>query len=195
MKTDKSLAGLQMLNCVKVLERGQSLLYPTDTIWGLGCDATNAEAVSRVYRIKHREEDKSFIILVDSMEMLQHYVEEIPPMAYDLIEAMDNTPLTVIYPKGTGLPSNVLGKDGSVAIRLVKNLFCARLVNRFGKPVVSTSANLSGQPSPLSLSDISDELIAAVDHVAIVKESASRELRPSRIIKLENNGMFSIIRD
>lgn len=195
MKTDKSLAGLQLLNCVKVLERGQTLLYPTDTIWGLGCDATNADAVSRVYRLKHREEDKSFIILVDSIEMLRGYVEEIPPMAYDLIEAMDNTPITVIYPKGKGLPDNVKGNDGSVAIRLVKNLFCARLVGRFGKPIVSTSANLSGQPSPLSLADIADELLVSVDHVAIVKESASSELRPSRIIKLETNGMFSIIRD
>ena len=184
-----------MLNCVKVLQRGQTLLYPTDTIWGIGCDATDAAAVSRVYRLKHRDEDKSFIILVDSMDMLRRYVADVPSVAYDLIEAMESTPLTVIYPKGVGLPQNVLGNDGSIAIRMVRNLFCAELVHRFGKPVVSTSANLSGQPSPLALSDISDELIAAVDHVAIVEESASGELRPSRIIKLEANGMFSIIRD
>lgn len=195
MKWDKSLQELQMLNCVKVLKRGESLLYPTDTIWGLGCDATNEEAVSNIYKIKGRSEDKSFIILVSSIEMIEQYVEEVPPLAYDLIHAMDKTPLTIIYPKGKGLPSNVVANDGSIAIRLVENLFCADLITRFGKPIVSTSANLSGQPSPLSIADISAELIEAVDHIAIVEESSNRELRPSRIIKLESNGMFSIIRE
>lgn len=195
MKSGKSLQELQMINCIKVLRRGESLLYPTDTIWGLGCDATNEAAVSNIYRIKGRSEDKSFIILVSSMEMLREYVEEIPPLAYDLIQAMDKTPLTVIYPKGKGLPPNVVANDGSIAIRLVENLFCADLVARFGKPIVSTSANLSGQPSPLSISDISDELIESVDHIALVEDSSNRKLRPSRIIKLETNGMFSIIRD
>lgn len=195
MKTGKTLQELQMLNCVKVLERGQTLLYPTDTIWGLGCDATNQDAVSKVYRIKGRSEDKSFIILVSSTEMLRHYVDDLPPMACDLIQAMDQTPLTIIYPKAVNLPPNVPANDGSIAIRLVRGIFCADLITRLGKPIVSTSANLSGEPSPLCLADLSDELVASVDHVAIVEDSFKRELRPSRIIKLERNGMFSIIRD
>lgn len=195
MKTEKTLQALQLLNCVKVLERGQTLLYPTDTIWGLGCDATNAEAVSKVYRLKERGEDKSFIILVSSIDMLRQYVDELPPMACDLLQAMDQTPLTVIYPKAANLPSNVTAQDGSIAIRLVRDIFCAQLIERFGKPIVSTSANLSGEPSPLCLAEVSDQLIANVDHIAIVEESSKRELRPSRIIKLEANGMFSVVRD
>lgn len=195
MKSGKSLQELQMLNCVKVLERGETLLYPTDTIWGLGCDATNQDAVSKIYRIKGRSEDKSFIILVSSMDMLRHYVEELPPMVCDLMQAMNETPLTIIYPKSANLPSNVSANDGSIAIRLVSGIFCAELITKFGKPIVSTSANLSGDPSPLCLADISDTLIAAVDHIAIVEDSSSRKLRPSRIIKLEKSGMFSIIRD
>ncbi|MCM1042262.1 MAG: L-threonylcarbamoyladenylate synthase [Bacteroides sp.] len=195
MKSGKSLQELQLLNCVKVLERGETLLYPTDTIWGLGCDATDEEAVSKIYRIKGRSEDKSFIILVSSVEMLQRYVKELPPMACDLLQAMSDTPLTVIYPQSANLPSNVHADDGSIAIRLVRNIFCAQLIERFGKPIVSTSANLSGEPSPLCLADISEQLINDVDHVAIVEDSPNRELRPSRIIKLEKNGMFRVIRD
>ena len=195
MKSDKLLQELQMLNCIKVLERGETLLYPTDTIWGLGCDATNNDAVSKVYRIKGRSEDKSFIILVSSMDMLKQYVEELPPMACDLIDAMNETPLTIIYPKSANLPDNVTAEDGSIAIRLVNNIFCADLINRFGKPIVSTSANLSGEPSPLCLADISPQLISSVDHIAIVEDSSARKLQPSRIIRLEKSGMFSIIRD
>lgn len=195
MKSDKLLQELQMLNCVKVLQRGETLLYPTDTIWGLGCDATDREAVSKIYRLKGRSEDKSFIILVSSMDMLRQYVEELPPMVCDLMEAMDETPLTIIYPRGANLPDNVTADDGSIAIRLVSHIFCADLITRFGKPIVSTSANLSGEPSPLCLADISPQLVSSVDHIAIVEDSSNRKLRPSRIIKLEKSGMFSIIRD
>lgn len=195
METVRTLDELEVLNCVKVLRNGQTLLYPTDTIWGLGCDATDREAVDKVYRLKNREEDKSFIILVHSEAMLEQYVETVPPTAYDLLRAMDNTPLTIIYPKGIHLPSNVLGNDGSIAIRLTHNKFCSDLLSAFGKPIVSTSANLSGQPAPLKLADISDIIIRDVDHVAIVQEQVGQELRPSRIIKMESSGMFTIVRE
>lgn len=195
MAEGKTWEELEVLNCVKVLRKGETLLYPTDTIWGLGCDATCAEAVSRVYRIKNREEDKSFIILADSADMLKAYVEDVPPVAYDLLQAMDNTPLTIIYPKGKNLAANVLGADGSIAIRIVNNRFCAEVISRFGKPIVSTSANISGFPAPLKLGDIDDSIIRAVDHVAIVEEQSFGEVRPSRIIKLEEDGMFRVIRE
>lgn len=191
----KSLAELELLNCVKVLGKGETLLYPTDTIWGIGCDATNESAVSKVYRIKERPEDKSFILLVSSEEMLADYVEAVPPTAYDLIRATDDMPLTIIYSKGKNLPSNVVAKDGSVAIRVTNHPFCKELINRFGKPIVSTSANLSGQPFPLKLADISEMVVERVDHVAIVEENPLTELRPSRIIKLEADGMFRVVRE
>ena len=189
------MAELELLNCVKVLEKGETLLYPTDTIWGIGCDATNETAVSKIYRIKERPEDKSFILLVSSEEMLAEYVESVPPTAYDLIRATDDMPLTVIYSKGKNLPLNVIAKDGSVAIRVTNHPFCKELIARFGKPIVSTSANLSGQAYPLKLSDISDVIVERVDHVAIVEENPLTELRPSRIIKLEADGMFRVVRE
>ncbi|MEG1499093.1 MAG: L-threonylcarbamoyladenylate synthase [Bacteroidales bacterium] len=186
---------LEIANCVKVLKSGGTLLYPTDTIWGVGCDATCSEAVSKVYKLKHRNEDRSFIILLDKEEHLLNYVTEVPPTAYDLIHAMDETPLTIIYPQGMHLAKNVLGLDGSIAIRLVKNDFCVRLIQAFGKPIVSTSANLSGEPSPLQFTSISSEIISAVDHVALLKDQPLKEMRPSRIIKLEMNGMFTVVRE
>lgn len=195
MEKIRTLEELEVLNCVKALRRGQTLLYPTDTIWGLGCDATLPDAVSQIYRLKNRAEDKSFIILINSVEMLPQYVESVPPAAYDLLQAMDSTPLTIIYPKGKNLPSNVTGNDGSIAIRLTHNRFCCDLISGLGKPIVSTSANISGDPSPLTLADIADSIIDNVDHVAIVEEQFGMELRPSRIIKLEESGMFTIVRE
>lgn len=195
MPEEKNMEDLEVRNCVKVLQKGEVLLYPTDTIWGLGCDATCAEAVSRIYRIKNREEDKSFIILADSVEMMEDYVQDVPAVAYDLLQAMESTPLTIIYPKGKNLPANVLGVDGSIAIRIVSNRFCARVISGFGKPIVSTSANISGFPSPLRLGDIAESIFEDVDHVAIVEEHSFGEARPSRIIKLEEDGMFRVVRE
>ncbi|MDE5762586.1 MAG: threonylcarbamoyl-AMP synthase [Bacteroidales bacterium] len=189
------LRNLEIRNCVKALQKGETLLYPTDTIWGLGCDATCKDAVSRIYRLKNREEDKSFIILADSVEMMKAYVEEVPPVAYDLLEAMSDTPLTIIYPQGRGLADNVPGADGSVAIRIVQGKFCSEVIAKFGKPIVSTSANISGFPAPLKLADIAEPILAGVDHIAIVNEQSFGDVRPSRIIKLEENGMFRVIRE
>lgn len=185
---------IEVANCVKVLQAGGSVLYPTDTIWGIGCDATNREAVSSVYRIKARDEDRSFIILLNDPAQLVQYVEEVPATAYDLLAAVQDSPLTVIYPKGKNLAENVMGRDGSIAIRIVHNAFCKALLTAFGKPIVSTSANISGEPSPMCFSAISPRIVSSVDHVAVVQEETIAETKPSRIIKLAADGMFTVVR-
>lgn len=184
----------QIKNCVKVLEEGGIILYPTDTIWGIGCDATNAAAVSKVYRLKQRLERKSMIILLDKSEMLEKYVANIPEIAWDLLKKID-TPLTIIYPEAKNLAENVVAEDGSIAIRIVKNEFCTKLIQEFGKPVVSTSANISGENPPLTFRQISPEIISGVDYVVDESIDELHELKPSRIIKLEQNGEFRIIRN
>lgn len=186
---------VEIKNCSKVLLSGGTLLYPTDTVWGIGCDATNLDAVSKVYNIKQRGDDSSFILLLDRIENISKYVEYIPPIAYDLISAVNKTPITIIYPKGKNLAKNVLGADGSIAIRIVNNDFCKRLIAQIDRPIVSTSANLSGEPTPLNFSNISQYVMDAVDHIAIVDNPCMSGLQPSRIIKLEADGMFTIIRE
>lgn len=186
---------IEIKNCINTLKSGGTLLYPTDTIWGIGCDACNREAVAKIYRIKHREEDRSFIVLLEDASKLKDYVENVPPIALDLIEASVDSPLTIVYPRGKNLAENVMAKDGSIAIRIVNNPFCIAMLKEFGKPIVSSSANLSGDPSPRSFSEVSSHIISSVDHVAIVKENSIREIRPSRIIKIEDSGMFKVIRD
>lgn len=185
---------IEVANCVKILQTGGTLLYPTDTIWGIGCDATRRESVSRVYRIKARDEDRSFIILLSDPAQLARYVEEVPATAYDLLAAVNDSPLTIIYPKGRNLAENVLGRDSSIAIRIVHNTFCKALLTAFGKPIVSTSANISGEPSPMCFSAISPHIVSSVDHVAVVHEDTIAETKPSRIIKLEVDGMFKVVR-
>lgn len=185
---------IEIENCIKTLESGGIILYPTDTIWGIGCDATDTEAISAIYRLKHREEDRSFIVLVASQDQLKEYVKDIPAVAYDLMNAID-TPLTIIYPQGKNLAENVMGRDGSIAIRVVKNDFCRELIRRFGKPIVSTSANISGAPSPISFQSISKAIISGVDHVVVLSSTHIEKVSASRIIKIEANGMFTVIRE
>jgi L-threonylcarbamoyladenylate synthase len=184
----------QIKNCLKVLEEGGIILYPTDTIWGIGCDATNPDAVLKIYRLKQRLERKSLIILLDKSEMLRHYVSNIPAIAWDLLEKIE-TPLTIIYPEAKNLANNVVAEDGTIAIRIVKNEFCIKLIEEFGKPVVSTSANISGENPPLTFRHISPEIINGVDYVVDESIDQIHELKPSRIIKLEQNGEFRIIRN
>ncbi|MCX6306327.1 MAG: L-threonylcarbamoyladenylate synthase [Bacteroidetes bacterium] len=181
-------------NCLEVLQRGGTILYPTDTIWGIGCDATNSGAVAKIYRLKQRMERKSLIILLDDPEKLRDYVSNIPEIAWDLLKNVD-TPLTVIYPEAKNLAKNVIAVDGSVAIRIVKNEFCRKLIQAFGKPIVSTSANISGDNPPLSFRNIVHEIIQGVDHVVDESFDTVYELKPSRIIKLDSNGDFQIIRN
>lgn len=189
-----NLLNIEIENCVKVLKRGGTLLYPTDTIWGIGCDATLPESVSKIYRIKHREEDRSFIVLVSCVEQLSNYVEVVPDIAKDLLQAVDS-PLTIIYPKGKRLAENVMGKDGSIAIRVVKTEFCKKLLQKFGKPIVSTSANISGEPSPIHFNSISPLIKSSVDHIVMIPDAIISEVKPSRIIKIEDSGMFEVIRE
>lgn len=176
-----------------VLKDGGVILYPTDTVWGLGCDATNEQAVAKINAIKGRAADKSFIILLDTDAKLQSYVTEIPDVAYDLIEYAEN-PLTLVFPNAKNLAKNVINADGSVGIRIVKHDFCTQLIQRFRKPITSTSANISGQPTPPFFDDISDEVKAAVDHIVDWEQALKINKKPSTIMKLAPGGQFSFIR-
>ncbi len=178
---------------VKYLKEGKIILYPTDTIWGVGCDATNSRAVQKVYKLKQRDETKSLIILLDHIDKLPLYLKEVPQVAYDLINNIEN-PLTIIYQNAKGLAKNVIAKDKSIAIRIVKNDFCRELIKAFGKPIVSTSANLSDEPTPLFFNQISAEIKNSVDYVVDIDQHLINKVKPSTIIKLKVDGEFEIIR-
>ncbi len=176
-----------------VLKKGGILLYPTDTIWGIGCDATNERAVNQVYRIKQRELSKSLIILVGSMEMLSNYVETIPNMVIKLIKKTKN-PLTVIYQNAKNLSKNVLAEDGSVAIRIPNDEFCLELIKAFGKPIVSTSANISEEPAPKNFSQIKRSIMINMDYVVKWKQNDLTENQPSTIVMMEETGNITYLR-
>lgn len=178
---------------VEVLRRGGVILYPTDTIWGIGCDARNAEAVKRVYEIKRRADSKALITLVGSMAMLDATVEEVPEVAEQLIDvAVD--PVTVIFDRGRGVAPNLLAEDGSIGVRLTRETFSAALCNAFRGPLVSTSANVSGEPSPLDFDSISQEIKDAVDYVCTSRRDEAPAAKASSIIKISAGGLFKIIR-
>jgi L-threonylcarbamoyladenylate synthase len=179
---------------VKVLQAGGTILYPTDTIWGIGCDATNARAVKKVYAIKKRLSGKSLIVLVPDIDVLKHYVESVPELAFEMMESISD-PLTIIYPGARNLAPNVAAEDGSVGIRIPRDAYCLELLRAFGKPITSTSANLSGSPSPVSFSKISSSIIEAVDHVVPCEETGIRMPRPSTLIRIDPDGNIQIIRN
>lgn len=184
----------QIRNAAEVLKKGGVILYPTDTIWGLGCDATDADAVERIFRIKQREECKSLVTLVSDTDMLCRYVREIPEVAIDLIEVND-APMTIIYPGATGLAANVIAEDGTAGIRIPHNEFCRQLAYRMRRPVVSTSANISGQPAPKGFKDIPQEIKDAVDYiVSPAMEEKNSTRKASQIIKVGLRGEVEIIR-
>ncbi len=177
-----------------VLKKGGTLLYPTDTIWGIGCDATNEAAVNAIYRIKKRTGTKSMLVLVDHIAMIRSYVQEIPSMALELLKVSD-TPLTIIYPNAKNLASKLIAGDGSVGIRICKTEFCQNLIGKFQKPIVSTSANLSGDPSPATLTDIDPYIKEKVDYFVEISEKESFLCKkPSPIIKLGIDNTIRIIR-
>lgn len=178
---------------LEVLKSGGVILYPTDTIWGLGCDATNPEAVDKLLKIKNRPAEKSLIVLLDVDSKLQSYVSEIPEVAYELIEYAEN-PLTIIFSGAKNLAQNVINADGSVGIRVVKHDFCTPLIQRFRKPIVSTSANLSGAPSPKFFDDLDPQLVEAVDYVVDFEQEKRENKKPSTIMKLSPGGQFEFIR-
>lgn len=177
---------------IEALRAGEVILYPSDTIWGLGCDATNEEACKRILDIKKRPATKSFIILVDSFQMLERYIPDFPEVCYDLVD-LSEKPLTIIYPNAKNLAPSVLAEDGSVGIRLTKDPICLSLIRSIKKPLVSTSANLSGKAFPKSYKEIDPSIIESVD--AIVKERLTEEMIiPSQIIKIGLDSSIKIIR-
>lgn len=177
----------------QVMQEGGVILYPTDTIWGIGCDATNEEAVRRVYEIKRRSDSKAMLVLVDSAVKVDFYVQEVPSVAWDLIEVADK-PLTIIYSGARHLAPNLLAEDGSVGIRVTGEEFSKALCFRFRKAIVSTSANVSGEPSPQTFAEISDEIKGAVDYIVEARRTEQAPAKPSSIIKLGQGGEVKIIR-
>lgn len=178
---------------LNTLRKGGIILYPTDTIWGLGCDPTNEAAVNRIFKIKSREENKSLIILADSIGMVERYVKEIPEIIYQLTEVSDS-PITIIYPEGKNLAPGVCSEDGSIAIRICNEEFCNGLISRFRKPIVSTSANFSGKPSPANFSEVEDAIAEGVDYVVKYRQDDRGKSAPSPVIKINSDGTFKILR-
>jgi len=182
-----------LMKAVETLKRGGVILYPTDTIWGLGCDATNSEAVARIYAIKQREETKSMLVLADGPDRILRYVREVPETAWMLIEANDQ-PMTIIYPGAINLASNLVSSDQTIGIRIVNDEFCQKLISKLNRPIVSTSANISGEPSPGLFAEISDEIKNGVDYVVKWRQDDMNKRPPSQIIKLGLGGQIEIIR-
>ncbi|NQU53130.1 MAG: threonylcarbamoyl-AMP synthase [Bacteroidetes bacterium] len=178
---------------VEVLKSGGVILYPTDTIWGIGCDATNPEAVQRIYDIKHREDSKSMLVLMKNAALLERYVDDVPEVAWDLVE-ISTTPLTVIYQNAKNLAPNLIAKDGSIGIRFTKEKFTCNLLQRLRKPLVSTSANISGEKSAAIFDEISDEIKSQVDYIVEYRQNDTTVAQPSSIIKLGSGGKIEIIR-
>lgn len=176
------------------MQNGGVILYPTDTVWGIGCDATNEEAVKRVYEIKQRSDSKAMLVLVDSPVKVDFYVKDVPSVAWDLIE-LTTKPLTVIYDGARNLAPNLIAEDGSVGIRVTGEEFSKQLCFRFRKAIVSTSANISGQPAPAVFSEISDDIKNAVDYIVDYRREETGHPKPSSIIKLGQKGEVKIIRE
>ena len=183
----------EVANALKIIQDGGIILYPTDTIWGIGCDATNTEAVKKIYRLKQRDEAKSMIILLDTENKLESYVSEVSPLAYDLIAYAEN-PLTLVMPGAKNISPALIAPDGSIGVRICKHPFCQQLIQRFRKPIVSTSANISGKPSPQYFLQIAPEIIAGVDYVVNIDQQDMEIKSPSTIIRLEPNGQFQFLR-
>lgn len=179
--------------CVKVLREGGLILYPTDTIWGIGCDATNNEAVKKIYALKKRDPGKSMLILASDTNMVDRYVNDFPDIAEELFDTTDS-PLTIILPDAVNLASDLPAENGSIGIRIPDDPFCQELLRRFRRPIVSTSANFSGAPSPSWFGDINPELIEKMDHVANWKQEDRTRNKASSIIKIDVDGSFKIIR-
>lgn len=184
----------EIQKCVDLLRAGKVILYPTDTIWGLGCDATNDDAVKRIFDIKQRIEGKSMLVLLDKSDRLPLYVKRIPLIAWDLLNETAR-PTTYIYPEGQNVAPSILPLDGSLAIRIVNNDFCKKIISGLNRPIVSTSANISGTPAPRIYTDIATEIIRKVDYVVPAQYAESTDYKPSRLIKFLDDYNFVVVRD
>jgi len=176
-----------------VLKAGGLILYPTDTVWGVGCDATDPEAVKKIYSLKQREDSKALICLVANDVMLEKYVESVPEPAWDIID-LAQKPTTIVYDKPKGLAANLVATDNTIAIRIASDPFCRQLIQRFGKPLVSTSANLADKPTPKSFSEVDAAILKGVNYIVLL-EQEKRMDNPSAIIKLGNDGTVRVIRE
>ena len=183
-----------IIKAVEVLRSGGIILYPTDTIWGIGCDATNITAVKRIYEIKQRQDTKSMLVLMENPNLLNSYIGEVPEIAWELIEVAD-TPLTIIYSGAKNLASNLLANDGSIGIRITNEPFTQQLIQRFRKPIVSTSANISGQKTPQNFVEISDEVKKSVDYIVEYRQDDLTKSKVKDIIKLGVGGRIEIIKN
>ncbi len=191
-----------MQEALRVLQSGGVILYPTDTVWGIGCDATNEQAVQRIFQIKQRAEAKAMLVLLDAPGKLQGYVEEVPEMAWDLIDCavanpedeVQQNPMTIIYPNARNLAPSLIAEDGSVGIRITQEVFSKTLCERLKRPLVSTSANISGTPAPAIFAEISNEILEAVDYVVRFRQDDTRKAQPSSIIKLGLHNEIKVIR-
>ena len=190
--TQKEIAE-DIRRAVQVLREGGVILYPTDTIWGIGCDASCEDAVQRIFRLKQRSDSKAMLCLVDSAARLQRYVRRVPDVAWDLIEYAER-PLTLILDGAVNLAPSLVAADGSVGMRVTRENISHELCYRFQRAVVSTSANISGQPSPAIFREISDEIRNGVDYVMLSRQNDTRPSRPSQIMRLRQDGEFSILR-
>ena len=180
---------------LKVLREGGVIIYPTDTVWGIGCDATNAAAVARVYEIKRRVDTKAMLVLLDGAGKLQGSMEKVPETAWMLLEASeDQRPMTIIYPRAKNLASNLLAEDGSVGIRITQELFSKALCEQLRCPIVSTSVNISGEPAAKIYDEIAPELLRAVDYVCYYRREDKSMAKPSSIIKIDEKERITIIR-
>jgi len=181
-----------LTKAIRILKEGGIILYPSDTIWGIGCDATNSVAVTRIYDLKQRIESKSMICLVSDTDMLKQYVEAIPHEALTLL-SQSTKPTTIVYDKAINLAKNIIAEDGSIGIRVVKNGFCHDLVKAFKKPIVSTSANISGTKSPRAFKEIQDKILTGVDYVVNLPDNSNNPV-PSSVVKITNDGFITVLR-
>jgi len=179
---------------LEVLQKGGVILYPTDTIWGIGCDACNEAAVKRIYDIKNRIDSKSMLVLMENTALIDRYVSDVPEIAFDLME-LAVKPLTIIFDGAHGLASNLVAEDGSIGIRITSEAFSSELIRRFKRPIVSTSANISGSPSPACFDEIDQQIIDSVDYVVKYRQDDTQKAVPSSIIKLGSGGEVKIIRE
>jgi L-threonylcarbamoyladenylate synthase len=184
----------EIKNACEILRKGGLILYPTDTIWGIGCDATNEAAVKKVYELKQRSDTKSMLVLLDSSVQLDFYVDDLPEIALDLIDLSDK-PLTIIYSGAKNLAPNLIAQDGSIGIRITNEDFSKKLCRQFRKPIVSTSANISGESSPANFSEIKPEILRFVDYVVDYRRNETQKSKPSSIIRLGKGGLVKIIRE
>ncbi len=183
----------ELERAAKILKEGKTILYPTDTIWGIGCDVRNESAVKKISEIKKRPDDKSFIVLIAEIGQLNDYVQKVPAIAWDVVDFAEK-PLTVVYPGGRGVAPGITAQDGSIAIRLVRDEFCSKLIKKLGRAIVSTSANISGESSPENFSAVSPDILKAVDYVVNWRQDEKTAAKASTIMKIEMDGEVKFIR-